>query len=363
MSTNPGKTKGENVSVPELQPIVDRIGETGNPHVETVRDLLGRFGRKRRGWWVVETVKKALVAAGLSTEPDIEAPPIDGSLQFTLLSPHDKKSPTTHTKPTTDRKDDYSSEDAEEKNPTQTVRTLLAAKKRDHVVSVTREQTVADAVTLMLRYDYSQLPVMVGERHVHGMISWRSIGAARIDGRSCHRVADCYEREYDEVKEDTPLLEAVEKITKHEAVLVRGTTATIVGIVTTNDLSLRFHVLIEPILLLEEIETRVRRLLDGVFSREELAAMRDVPNESREITDASDLSIGGYKHRIEKEEDWARLKLALSRKQVINLLDDVRKIRNEVMHQFSMDELSHEDLDSLRGMRRLLLPLKSHPSD
>ena len=121
--------------------------------------------------------------------------------------------------------------------------------------------------------------------------------------------------------------------------------------------------LIEPILLLEEIETRVRRLLDGVFSREELAAMRDVPNESREITDASDLSIGGYKHRIEKEEDWARLKLALSRKQVINLLDDVRKIRNEVMHQFSMDELSHEDLDSLRGMRRLLLPLKSHPSD
>ena len=233
MSTNPGKTKGENVSVPELQPIVDRIGETGNPHVETVRDLLGRFGRKRRGWWVVETVKKALVAAGLSTEPDIEAPPIDGSLQFTLLSPHDKKSPTTHTKPTTDRKDDYSSEDAEEKNPTQTVRTLLAAKKRDHVVSVTREQTVADAVTLMLRYDYSQLPVMVGERHVHGMISWRSIGAARIDGRSCHRVADCYEREYDEVKEDTPLLEAVEKITKHEAVLVRGTTATIVGIVTS----------------------------------------------------------------------------------------------------------------------------------
>ena len=311
---------------------------------------------------MVETVKKALVDAGLSTEPDMEDPPIDGSLQFTLLVPDDKESPKKDTKPTTDRGDDdpSDSDDAKEKSPTQTVRTLLAAKKRDHVVSVTREQTIAEAVTLMLRYDYSQLPVMVGERQVHGMISWRSIGAARIDGRSCKRVADCYEREYDEVKEDTPLVEAVEKITKHEAVLVRGAIGTIVGIVTTNDLSLRFHVLIEPILLLEEIETRVRRLLDRVFSAEELAAMRDQPDETREIAGASDLSIGGYKKRIEKEEDWARLDLDLSRTHVINLLEDVRKIRNEVMHQFSMDELLLEDLDILRGMRRLLLQVKYH---
>ena len=313
---------------------------------------------------MVETIKKALVDAGLSTEPDLEDPPIDGSLQFTLLVPHGKPSQETDTKPARDQDDDLSgSPDAEEKNPTRTVRTLLTAKKRDHIVSVTREQMLAEAVTLMLRYDYSQLPVMVGDRQVHGMIGWRSIGAARIDGRSCERVADCYEREYDEVHEETPLVEAVEQISKHEAVLVRGTNRTIVGIVTTNDLSLQFHVLIEPILLLEEIETRMRRLLDRVFSREELATMREPPEEHRDIAGASDLSIGGYKRRIERNEDWVRLELDLSRKQVIKLLEDVRKIRNEVMHQFSMDELSHEDLETLRGMRRLLVQLKHHRFD
>ena len=350
------------MSVPELQPIVDRIRETGNPHVETVRDLLGRFGRKRRGWWVVETVKQALVDAGLSTNPDMEDPPIDGSLQFTLDAPDDKDSPSSDAKPTSHVEEDGKSDDddTEEKSPTRTVRTLLAAKKRDHVISVTREQPVAEAVTLMLRYDYSQLPVMVGTRQVHGMISWRSIGAARIDGRSCERVADCYEREYDEVSVEAPLVEAVDKITQHEAVLVRGTNQEIVGIVTANDLSLRFHVLIEPILLLEEIETRIRRLLNRVFSPEELADMMDTSDERHEIAGASDLSIGGYMKRIEKQEDWVKLDLDLSRTQVINLLDDVRKIRNEVMHQFSMDELSPEDLDVLRGMRRLLLQVRYH---
>lgn len=351
------------MSVPELQPIVDRIKETGNPHVETVRDLLGRFGRKRRGWWVVETVKQELVDAGLLTTPDMEEAPIDGSLQFTLLAPDDTTSPGTGTSPTEHAKADdlIGKDDAEEKNLTRTVRTLLAAKKRDHVVSVTREQAIAEAVTLMLRYDYFQLPVMVGTRQVQGMISWRSIGAARIDGRSCERVGDCYEREYGEVSVEAPLVEAVDKIAQYEAVLVRETNQEIVGIVTTNDLSLGFHVLIEPILLLEEIEARIRRLLNRVFSPEELAEMMDAPDESREIAAASDLSIGGYMKRIEKQDDWVKLGLDLSRTQVINLLDDVRKIRNEVMHQFSMDELSLEDLDILRGMRRLLLQVRHRP--
>lgn len=344
------------MSVPELQSIVDRIKETDIPHVETVRDLLERFGRKRRGWWVVETVKKALADAGLSTNPDMEDPPIDGSLQFTLLTPDEDGSPSTDTKRSNVEEDDLTDNGGtEEERLTRTVRTLLATKKRDHVVSVKREQAIAEAVTLMLRYDYSQLPVMVGTRQVHGMISWKSIGAAGIDGRRCERVGDCYEREYGEVSVDAPLVEAVDKITRHEAVLVRETNQEIIGIVTTNDLSLGFHVLVEPILLLEEIEARVRRLLNRVFSPEELVEMIETPDAGQETAGASDLSIGGYMKRIEKQKDWERLGLDLSRTQVINLLDDVRKIRNEVMHQFSMDELSSEDLDILRGMRRLLL--------
>src|ERR1035437_329934 len=43
-------------------------------------------------------------------------------------------------------------------------------------LSVTRETSVQRARTLMLMHDYSQLPVMNGERTVHGMVSWKSLG-------------------------------------------------------------------------------------------------------------------------------------------------------------------------------------------
>jgi hypothetical protein len=61
-------------------------------------------------------------------------------------------------------------------------------------------------------------------------------------------------------------------------VLVRDETNKVVGIVTTSDLSLQFKQLTEPFLLLGEIENQVRRLMDGKFTRDELAHAKD-PND------------------------------------------------------------------------------------
>ena len=49
------------------------------------------------------------------------------------------------------------------------------------------------AVTKMLQCDYSQLPIMHGEREVKGMISWKSIASRYSIGGECCKVQHCRE--------------------------------------------------------------------------------------------------------------------------------------------------------------------------
>src|SRR5262249_54477375 len=58
-------------------------------------------------------------------------------------------------------------------------------------LTVSREDSLRHAETQMLLNDYSQLPVMTGNRTVHGLISWKSIGRAHVVRTAGPRVADC----------------------------------------------------------------------------------------------------------------------------------------------------------------------------
>src|SRR5262245_5754130 len=60
---------------------------------------------------------------------------------------------------------------------------LLPSAKRAPL-TVSREDSLRHAETQMLLNDYSQLPVMTGERTVHGLISWKSIGKAHVIGNA-----------------------------------------------------------------------------------------------------------------------------------------------------------------------------------
>jgi hypothetical protein len=45
----------------------------------------------------------------------------------------------------------------------------------------------------MLQYDFSQLPVMQGEREVKGVVTWKSVCSRLAFGAEISRVGDCYE--------------------------------------------------------------------------------------------------------------------------------------------------------------------------
>lgn len=204
----------------------------------------------------------------------------------------------------------------------------------------------------MAMHDYSQLPVAQSAHHVDGMISWRSILLSRIKGGESERVGECMEP-HEEVREEDSLFRAFRKIVDREAVLVRGSDNSIVGIVTSTDLSTMFREQTEPFLLLSEIENQLRRLINGRFSREELAAAKDPEDKEREVDAVTDLTFGECTRLLEKPEHWERLGLGLERKTIVMELGEVRRIRNDVMH-FDPDGLSADDLKRLKDVRRLL---------
>lgn len=335
------------MSGPEnLQAVADGIRETRQPHVDTVRVLLSWFGQQRRGGAVVGTVRAALREAGLRTTPNFETAYIDGSLVFTLAEEAAGRREAT----VSEEPDATDSGDATD-DPVARIRMLPAANRRP--VRVSRDSTVAEAVTLMLLNDFSQLPVMQTDRDVKGLVSWRSIGRAKARNARCDVVGECMERVV-EISDDMPLLEAIDTVAKQEVALVRASAdRRITGIITTSDLGLQFHELAEPFLLLAEIENQIRRLIDGRFTPAELVAAKDPGDGQRGVEGVADLSLGEYVRLLEDPAKWERLQLSLDRRRVVRQLHRVGNIRNDVMH-FSPDGTSPEDLKCLRDTVRFM---------
>ena len=327
--------------------------QAGKRRRAKVRTLLAWFGQKRRGSSVVWTVRRALRDLGLRTDPDFSTIGIDAVVSFSLVP---AKASTGQDRSGTTDGGTAGGNGGTESLPTDPalyVGMLPAA--TSGVITVRRDCTLSAAVTEMMYHNYSQLPVTQDLRRIDGMISWRSIGVARTKKRDadCEYVRDCLDKGYSTVGLDTPFLDAVVKITRDEVVLVWGRDKCITGIVTTSDLSLKYHELAAPFLLLQEIEYRLRLLIDDAFSKEEMAEARDPRDDKRNIEEAADLSFGEYIRLFEARENWNRLTLTLDRRVFVKLLRDVRDVRNEIMH-FSPDDLSSENLDKIEKLRKLL---------
>ncbi len=272
-------------------------------------------------------------AAGLATDPDFATAYIDGHLTFSLSGekepvpqsgsdggPADSVETDGHVR-------DPQVSEAPVEDPVLRVRMLPAANHPP--VTVNRDDPVEKALLLMTKHDYSQLPVTQDLRRVDGMIIWRSVLLARTLGVEPGRVGECMET-HEEVRAEDSLLTAFQKIVDHEAVLVRGDDRSITGIVTATDLSVMFREQTEPLLLLREIGSQLRRLLDGHFPPDEL--QKNPADEKRKVEDVTDLTFGECVWLLEKPERWRRLGVRLDRKTFVKELTAVRDIRNDVMH-------------------------------
>jgi hypothetical protein len=159
---------------------------------------------------------------------------------------------------------------------------------------------------------------------------------------------------HQEIASDESLFDAIPVIVTGGYVLVRASDKTISGIVTASDLSQQFQQITEPFLILAEIEQHIRKLIEkGKFSLDELKAARDPGDEEREVERVSDLTLGEYIRLLENPDRWAKLNVKVDRVMFISELNEVRRIRNDVMH-FDPDPLGQEDTSTLREFVRFL---------
>ena len=352
--------------VPSQLQAVKRDLEGGKRRWAMVKTLLSWFGRKGRGKIVRQNIHQALKETGLFTHPEFTFGSVHDYIEFKRVE--EAGDGPVEESTDTEGGDDTSSDDeggAESDGGTDAtdhrssgptgskfcIGMLGAANRPNEVLTITRDKTVEEATTMMMTHRYSQLPVTQDMRRIDGMISWRSIGRTRASGDACEFVRDCLES-VRILHQDAPFFEAVDTITEQEVVLVRGRDRKITGIVTTSDLSREYNQKAAPFLLLGEVEDRIRILIDRNLS-DEIKDAKNPGDSNREIEEASDLTFGEYVRLLESRENWKKLRLGIDRKLFIELLGDVREVRNDIMH-FRPDSSEPENIDKVRMLHSLL---------
>ena len=329
---SPITTQGDN----RLKQIAERMkGEIEadvlhSPERVTIRELLSWFSYTKRGSWINRHIRNKMEELDLRTVPDFESGWFDATVSIGLDP---------------DAVTGLESSD-EPIDPTVRIGTLDAANRKP--TSVKPDNSLKVATTLMQLNDFSQLPVMTGERDVKGIISWKSIGTRLSSGRECELVRHCMDPVAREISIDAPMFDAVEDISQHGYVLVRGQQNTITGIVTASDFAGQFSELAGPFLLIGEIEGYLRSIVHRKFTLGELQKASYGSESGTTIEGSADLTFGGYCRLMQDPNNWKKLRLTIDRGEFVKYLDAVRQIRNDVMH-FNPDGLDQEHKDKLRN--------------
>ena len=322
-----------------LDEVTKQIKDGIKPQPVTARTFIGWFGAKRRTSWQVGFIRSKLKKFQLTTSPDFEHTYIDSLVALVSA---------------TNAQGEEEIVTDVQMDPTYRIGKLASANHPP--ISVKPDDEIATAVTLMITNDYSQLPVMTSNREVKGMITWTSLGTRLALGKECKYVRDCMVP-HKETSSDAYIFSTVNDIIANQYVLIRNSENIIAGIVTTSDLGLQFRQLGEPFLLLGEIENYIRRMLLDKFTIDELNEVADSADSERKIESVSNLTLGEYIRLIENPKHWEKLEIsAVDRKVFIKELEQIREIRNDVMH-FDPDGIAEEDLYKLRSFVNLLQTL------
>lgn len=341
----------------ELARIKSEIeGNNPSPSV-SVRTFLGWFGAQRRGYWIVQDIRQQLAKANLETKPDFEGAYIDSQITFRAIPP--TPPPTLFVEvasiPSTEAVGVPAVEvvaplvGGSPDDPTYLIGKLEAANQLP--ASVGPDAELGEAVTRMMMDDLTVIAVMQSPRSIRGAVTWRSIAERLALGHAAGPVRDFMEQP-DKVEADRSLFAAIPTIVERGYVFVMEHSA-LKGVVTSRDLSLQFKALSEPFLLLSEIEKQIRRLIAAKFTEAELREVRDPSDTSRDVKKVADLAFGEYVRLLQKPDRWTKVGLALDRAQFVARLEDIRRIRNDVMH-IDPDGVTEADLGTLRAFARFL---------
>ncbi|WP_143048098.1 MULTISPECIES: CBS domain-containing protein [unclassified Streptomyces] len=129
--------------------------------------------------------------------------------------------------------------------------------------SVQVGDSLGAAMTIMVLRGYGQLLVLDADGRLRGVVSWESIGRARMADPGADLKAATVRGQEAERSDD--LLDWIGTIQQSGYVLVRDHDHKVCGLITATDLTVQFGTRVRPFVLVEEIEQRLRRMATGAF--------------------------------------------------------------------------------------------------
>lgn len=319
-----------------------RRADQQDPERISVRELLKLWGAKDRGDQVSQ-IEADLANHGLVTSPGFRAVTLDTVVSLTTPR-DDPEEPTTAE--SVDIEDLPATEGDEEGSDLNVRLTVGNLTPLDEVASVSPNSGLEEAITTMLLNDFSQLAVLSGPRTMRGAVTWRSIALA-MQQRPDARVADALVHA-EVVTYDRDLFEVLPTLQQREFVFVMDESKAVKGIVTTADVAQRYGEMATPYFQVGELDQTLRWILSHAL---DISTVQK--HCSRPVKSFNELGFGDYQRVLEKKDIWEKLGWPLDRQKFIVRLDEIREIRNKVMH-FHPDPVSEEAIDMLRNFNSLL---------
>lgn len=299
-----------------------------------VRKLIGFWGFKGRGKNSIHLINSELVKMALRTEPPFDSGSLDSLVSIQKLSGEESVAAAA------EQPDDHLL--TLSRIGSASFALPRTSDAEPPVGYVLRETSIADALTIMLRHDYSQLPVIESKsrREVSGVFTWQSYAQARLRGEDPKVVGDAVVAPVT-VDLHSDLFASVGPITEQGYVLVtyRGLLS---GIVTASDLTREFENLTLPFLTIGRCEQELRRIARVKFE----AALKHSGTSVDEIT------FGRLQQFFKK--NWDSLGWSLSRDEFFGWLDATRKLRNSIAHFDNQDKDTRADLETVHRLTRWL---------
>ncbi|MFI0895899.1 CBS domain-containing protein [Streptomyces sp. NPDC020983] len=339
-----------------------RLRDADEPLTLSIRDFLAVWGAQRRYPAVTEQIGGDLADWGLVTVPPFTEGTLDsqiavlaggaepdesGSSAMSRL--HDSTGlPAAVRNAAAHAAGHLPGEEAEAGTIAYRVSNLDSANRMPECVRV--GDSLDSAMTVMVYRGYSQLPVLDADGRLRGVVSWESIGRARMADAGADLQAATVRAQEADRSDD--LLDWIEAIQRSGYVLVRDHDHKVCGLITASDLTAQFGTRVRPFVLVEEIEQRLRRVVDRCVPLDRIRAV--VPkSHAGKVQSAAGLTFGAYGHLLKTAENWSALGWGIDQQRFLEALEECRKFRNSLMH-FSPDPITDEQLLPAQGLLELL---------
>jgi CBS domain-containing protein len=318
--------------------------ESAEPDRISVRELLGRWGAKDRGDQISK-IEADLANHGLATRPNFRSVTLETEVAIiTAAQEAEQETEEAAEAPVVTPDDVDDSDDGYIGLMVGHFPSALGG-----ITSVGPTASLQEAVTKMLLNDFSQLAVLAGSHTLRGAVTWQSIAQARHLNPDAS-LADATVGTRD-VGYRTDLLEVLDDLRKRGFLFVRDDNNTVAGIVTVADVAGRYGEVANPFILIGDLDRLLRRAITQAVTLDEVRSVCD-PKGQR-IRSHNDMSMGDYQRVLENPDLWVRMGWDLDQKAFVQRLDEIRRVRNDVMH-FNPDPVPANSVSRLRSINDVL---------